>query len=370
MSGHTPVVSPSAREALVDVASELPRGAPCPSCGCPVESGDRFCPACGTAHPGPPAAESGTPDPAARRLKCNTCGAQISNAVDRRSYSCPFCESHYVAELPEPLSGRQRPEFAIGFAITADEAAEQFRAWINRRGLFTPGDLRQAMTVEKLQGIYLPFWSFSMLAESGWRAEIGEHWYRTETYQETDSKGNTVTKTRQVQETEWWPLTGRHHRYYSGYLVSASHGLPQNEAQQIMPFQLPALKRFEPYFLAGWLCEEYSVERQEALQRSQDEFYRREQAHIADFLPGDTHRQLQVRTEFSHENSDLCLLPVYLLPFSYRGKKYRFLMNGQTGKWLGRKPISWMRVLLAVLGGLALVLLMLLIGGLLAHTLS
>jgi hypothetical protein len=119
---------------------------------------------------------------------------------------------------------------------------------------------------------------------------------------------------------------------------------------------LPALKRFEPYFLAGWLCEEYTVSREEALKRSQEEFHRREHADVASFLPGDTQRGLQVFTSFSQQSSDLCLLPVYILPFKYKDKSYRYLMNGQTGKWTGKKPLSHARVAAAVLGVIGIVL--------------
>jgi hypothetical protein len=193
-----------------------------------------------------------------------------------------------------------------------------------------------------------------MLAESSWRATIGEYWYRTETYTTRDAKGNTVVRTRQVQETEWWPLAGQHHRYYSSYLISASKGLPQSAAETMMPFNLPALKRYAPYFLAGWLCEEYSVSREEALEVCRHEFQRRENANVAAFLPGNTHRNLEVNTRYGHINSDLCLLPVHILSYRYRDKLYRFLVNGQTGKSAGDKPVSWTRIGLAIGAGLLL----------------
>jgi hypothetical protein len=212
-----------------------------------------------------------------------------------------------------------------------------------------------------MKGIYLPFWAFTMLAESQWQAKVGEHWYRTETYTERDSKGHMVTRTRQVQETEWWPLAGRHHRYYRGYLVSGSKGLPHEQSLRIQPFQLPALRRYEPYFLAGWLAEEYSVPRESALAICRDEFQRREQGHIGAFVPGDTHSGLAVDTQFSHVASDLCLLPIYILSYRYKDKLYRFLMNGQTGKQAGDKPLSGTRIGLAIAAGLALVLLIVLL---------
>jgi hypothetical protein len=149
-------------------------------------------------------------------------------------------------------------------------------------------------------------------------------------------------------------------------LVSGSRGLPQQEAERIKPYQLPALKRYKPYFLAGWLSEEYSIQRDAALEICQREFDRREQSNIAAFLPGDTHRDLQVRTCYSKVNSDLCLLPVYVLSYRYRNKLYRFLVNGQTGKCAGDKPVSAGKIALAVGGGLLLLLILVLLFLLLA----
>lgn len=361
------IVPAEAVAAAVDRNANAPQGVPCEACGCPVEADDRFCPACGC--PNPRAAKeaakpTGTPDttePSAAFFRCGNCGCEMSADLQQRSYLCPFCDSTYVAEFSPSQTDRQRPEFVIGFAVTPDQARDKFLQWIRENSWFRPGDLRTAQIVDKQKGIYLPFWSFSMLAESHWQATIGEYWYRTETYTERDSKGNLVTKTRQVQETEWWPLRGRHHRYHGGYLVSGSRGLQQAEAERLLPFQLPALKRYQPDYLAGWLCEEYSVARDEALAQCQQEFSRREQAHVAAFLPGNTHRGLQVQTQFSRVNSDLCLLPIYLLTYRYKERTFRFLVNGQTGKVAGEKPLAWGRIWLAVGFGVGLVALVILV---------
>jgi hypothetical protein len=210
--------------------------------------------------------------------------------------------------------------------------------------------------------VYLPFWSFPMLADSEWSARVGEHWQRTETYT-TMQNGKMVTRTRTVTETEWWPLSGRHHRFYTGYLVSGSKGLPQSEALRIMPFNLPALKRYEPYYLAGWICEEYSVGQEPALQLCQQEYYAQERRNIQAFLPGDTSSNLDVDTRFRNISSDLCLLPVYILSYRYKDQLFRFLVNGQTGKVAGDKPLSWQRISVAV--GCGVLLLAAVIGGIL-----
>ncbi len=353
---QTPEISEGALTPEDDVRP--PIGDACPNCGTPHDLDDRFCAGCGQAvvprstAPETASAGSETADAAARKhIRCENCGAEIKTDPDQRSYTCPFCDSTYVVELAEAETGRQPPEFVIGFAVTRQQAQERFRQWLASNSWFRPGDLKSARIAEKLRGVYLPFWAFSMLAQSRWSGSIGEYWYRTETYT-TTVNGKTVTRTRRVRETEWWPLSGKHHRYYSAYLVSGSRGLPQQYAQRIKPFHLPALKRYEPFYLAGWIAEEYSVEQEDALQRSQQEFYRRERDNVAGFLPGDTHRDLRVETSFSHVASDLILLPVYLLSYRYRDKVYRFLLNGQTGKAAGDKPVSGKRIAVVVVAGL------------------
>jgi hypothetical protein len=341
-----------------DDAAPIARAHACAACGAPVEDHDKFCTACGAPQSAPPAEPAA--EPAQAHIRCQNCGAQIACDPDRRSYVCPFCDSTYVAEYAPDATDRQPPEFVIGFAVTPEQALEAFHKWLRQGGLWRPGDLRQARIDDKLKGVYLPFWSFSMLAHSQWSAQIGEHWYRTETYT-TVENGKTVTRTRQVQETEWWGLSGRHHQYHSGYLVSGSRGLPQEYAERIKPFHLAALKRYEPYFLAGWINEEYSVERDVALAACQREFQRRQTAAVGGFLPGDTHRGLNVDTQFSDINSDLILLPVYLLSYRYQDKVYRFLMNGQTGKVAGDKPLSWRRIASAVATGVAILLIFVLL---------
>ncbi len=334
-------------EPVVDADALAPRGQPCESCGFPVELMDKFCPACGATNQ---AAEE-PPEPKQilqKFFRCDTCSAEVATDPDQRSYLCPFCDSTYVVEFSPELTNRQEPEFVIGFAVTPEQAREKFLAWIKQNSWYRPGDLRTQLVADKQKGVYLPFWSFSMLAQSNWSATIGEYWYRTETYTTTNSKGKTVTKTRQVRETEWWPLRGRHHKYHGGFLVSGSRGLSQTDAQRIKPFQLPALKRYRPYFLAGWLSEEYLVPRDEASRICKTEFHRREQSHVAGFLPGDTHRSLSVTTSFQHVSSDLCLLPVYILSYRYKEKVYRFLVNGQTGKIAGDKPVSWKRIAVCI----------------------
>ncbi|MDX1962740.1 MAG: zinc ribbon domain-containing protein [Pirellulales bacterium] len=360
----------------------LPAGTSCQACGSPVDERDRFCPACGSTRdnmvapnlatgngiqelPEIPPAESPLETASHQKhFRCQNCSAEINIDPGQRSYVCPFCESTYVIELTDH-SQRQRPEFVLGFGITPAAAWEKFQQWLRSKTWFHPLDLQKIDLPDRLRGVYLPFWSFSMLAVADWEAMIGEYWYRTETYT-TTVNGKTETHTRQVQETEWWPLAGNFHHYYYGYLISGSKGLAQNYADAIQPYHLQGIKRFEPYFLAGWLSEEYSLERDEAERICRGVFQKATIRDIDAFLPGDTHRDLQSRVEFQNVSSDLILLPIYLLTYQYKNRTYHFVMNGQTGKIHGERPFSWIRL---GLYALAAILLGLIIGvGLQAFT--
>lgn len=362
--------------APVDAEVAAPHGVPCSNCGYPLERLDKFCTACGSpnkAYDASSVSRTGTEASQdtlqghLRGFQCQGCGAELTATVESRSVTCPFCDSNVVVEFAPDLSGKQLPEYVIGFAIKPDQAQAEFRKWLSKGSFFHPGDLAMSAVADRIRGIYLPFWSFSTLAQSNWEAMIGMYWYRTETYTTTDGKGNMITQTRQVQETEWWPLAGNHHYYHSGFMISASKRLTQGDALKVMPFQLPALKRYEPFYLAGWYCENYSVDPEVAQSLCLDEFYRREQNLVEKFLPGDTYRQLRVRTDFSMTASDLCLLPIYMVTYRYKGKMYRFLMNGQTGKIDGHKPLSPGKIAMVIFFVLLAIFIMLLVITQIAH---
>ena len=346
---------------------------PCSACGTPRQIGSRFCVSCGvpfetpnqshsaegynpksnfivspsiSANSGIVSIETQSIDSsrATRTFRCESCGSEVDAPQDQRSLRCPFCDSAYVAELPWEQRTSQRPEFIIGFEVSREKAQELFFQWIGKNSFFRPGDLVQKASTEKQQGVYIPFWHFSMMAISHWSAQIGEYWYRTETYTVKNAEGKSETRTRTIQETEWWPLSGIYRKYYSGYMVSASKGLPQHEALAIQPYRLNTMMRYRPMYLAGWMSEEYSVSRETALVATQQEFRNRERNGISSFLPGDVQSGLSVQTDLDVGGSDLILLPVHVLSYRYNNKVYRFLVNGQTGKMVGEKPWSGSRI--------------------------
>ena len=335
----------------------------CPTCGSPADEGTSVCTTCGTVLAAPAAltasGSAADTQPLTAGFTCQSCGATVACEPGPRSYACAFCGSTYVAEVRgEGLSGLV-PEFIVPFRVGREQACGIFGGWC-RGGFFTPRDVRQAAKLDRLQGIYLPFWTFSMRADSTWEADIGEWWYAESSFTYT-GPGKKRVKKKQVRHTEWHPLRGRHHSYHAHFLVSGAHGLPQAEALAAGPFQLLEMRRYRPHYLAGWLAEPFSVPRETALEECQRVFREAEGARIRAFLPGDTQQGVEWTTTFSEISDDLVLLPFWIGTYSYRGKIYRYVLNGQTGKAVGTRPVSPVKVGLLIAGILLAILLIVLL---------
>jgi hypothetical protein len=294
-------------------------------------------------------------------LQCDGCGAQIQVAVGLRTAKCPYCASPAVVERPADPS-RPDPTFVIGFVIPKEKAIERARAWI-RSPLFAPSTFRKAEPSD-LRGLYLPAYLYTAIAHAEYSAEIGENYTVTETYTTTDSKGNTVTRTRTRIETEWRSLQGTWSSYVDDILVTASRGLPDVELEGIEPYDLRTLARFNPSILAGWIAEDPSIVPAECQQRARMEIEALIGRRLAAHMPGDKHRSLQYQWRTQHDDLELVMLPVWVLAVRYEKDKppVRLVVNGQTGQVHGKSPLSWPKIIalsvsvIAVIVAIALVM--------------
>lgn len=282
-------------------------------------------------------------------LTCESCGATLRLDEHLRSTECAYCASPLVVERPASAQ-RPDPTFVLGFVADRERATAAVRRWIQGRGPFVRSDFKQA-AVSKTRGVYLPVYLYGAVAESRYRAEVGEDYTEIET--ETDSEGKTHT--RVVTRTEYRELTGRQTRYVLDVLVTASRGIPNEELAEIEPFDLRALRRYAPAMLAGWSAEEPSLDPGECRRMAQAESLQRIGAELSDFMPGDSHHSLRHSTDLRDEVLDLVLLPVWVFSMRYSEDRppVRVLMNGQTGEIHGKAPLSVRRIgatIISVLG--------------------
>lgn len=240
------------------------------------------------------------------------------------------------------------------FEVPRKRAGSLLKGYLQEHWL-APESVRKAARPEELRGVLVPFYVFDAVARSRFSATVGIHWYRTETYT-TTVDGKTVTRTRQVKETDWHPFQGSHARRWMDHLVSASRGLVEAEANALEPFDVGKALPWDPSLVAGVEAEHPTIPHEEARETAGQELARLEQQTIASrHLPGDTHRSLQSSTASEIERMQLVLLPVWVAAFPGPKGSIRLLVNGQTGEVVGQVPRSWTKVgcLIAVIVAIA-----------------
>ena len=288
-------------------------------------------------------------------ISCQSCGSTLVVESHMRTAECPFCASPSVIERP-PSRNRPEPTFVVGFVVDQESAAAAVRDWIRSRGLFARSDFKNA-AAECTRGVYLPAYLYGAIADTQYSAEIGENYTETETYTTTDKDGKTVTRTRTVTKTEWRSLRGMHSCYVLDVIVSASKGVSNDALEAVEPFDLRALRRYEPSFISGWLAEDPSQSQEVCFGLAHDESVDQVGRQLPDFMPGDRHTDLKYSVRLRDEVIDFVLLPVWSFAVRYHEEKppVQLLVNGQTGRVGGRVPISVIKVTTAVLAGVAVV---------------
>ncbi len=291
-----------------------------------------------------------------RDLNCENCGATTSVGPTELSTTCPFCGSNRVAAraaVPDAF----RPRFLIPFQIERAQCQTLARAWLQRGWLY-PRDLMNMARSAEFTGIYLSFWTFGARVRAAWRAQVG--YERQENYFDVNE---AKFKTRTVIDWRW--ENGNITVPFDNQLATATSHIPARLLERLKPYNLDALVTYEPGYLAGWRAQSYEIALNDAWDRARAEM--REQTRQAAYAEIDSPhvRDFSMNASFDDEVWRLILLPVYLTTYRFQNKTYQLVINGQTGKVAGDKPVAWTKVWLIVaalllpgfvLAGLGLVL--------------
>jgi len=285
-----------------------------------------------------------------RAVSCPKCGARSTRDPGQAAGACPFCGTPEVVDAP-PSDAMVRPEGILPFKVARDAALSSFRSWLS--GLWLrPNDLKSAAALTAFRGVYVPFWTFDALTHSAWTAEAG---YNYPVPVNVMENGRSVT--RMETRTRWEPASGMLEKAFDDVPVPASRGVPPALARGIEPFPTSLLVPYAPEFLSGFLAEENGVPLAEALAQAHARMDSEIRAACGRAVPGDTYRNLSVRTEYSGVSYKNGLLPIWIAAYRYGARSYRFLVNGVTGRATGTAPYSPWKIGLLVLAVLTMLIL-------------
>ncbi|MDA3858235.1 MAG: primosomal protein N' (replication factor Y) - superfamily II helicase [Roseovarius sp.] len=279
-----------------------------------------------------------------RVTTCTSCGAQVALDEATHARECPFCASPVVTD-----TGTHRhikPRALLPFGLDEGTARKAMTDWLGRLW-FAPNGLRDyARKGRAMEGIYVPYWTFDADTKSAYRGEHGTVYYVTQSVVRDG-------KTRQVKvaKVRWRPVSGRVARFFDDVLVLASTSLPKRFTDALEPWDLAALEPYRPEYLAGFRAEGYTVELETGFGEARSHMDRVIARDVRFDIGGDRQRIHDIQTQVSDVTFKHILLPVWLAAYKYRGKTYRFVVNGRTGQVQGERPWSAWKIALAVLFG-------------------
>ena len=242
--------------------------------------------------------------------------------------------------------------------LSEDQARAAIRRWYGTRW-FAPNRLKRAALTDTAKGLYIPYWTFDAQVHADWTAESGYYYYETETFR----NANGQIETRQVQKVRWVPSSGSLDHFFDDELEPASRGVHAEMLRHIEPFPTKELTAYNAGFLAGWVVERYQIDLVAAAQEAREEMDAEARRLCSAQVPGDTQRNLQVETDYSGQTFKHILVPIWLLTYNYGPRNFQVVLNGYTGSIAGKYPKSWVKITLAVLGGLAAAAILLLLFG-------
>jgi ribosomal protein S27AE len=272
-----------------------------------------------------------------KEIACQNCGATTSLPLESLTYTCAFCGSNKVIQR-QAAQDALRPRYIIPFKVKAEACAQIARGWLGSSWM-TPANLREISQLGKFTGVYLPYWTLDSTTHANWKAEVGHT--KTERYYD-----NGEWKTRTVVEWRW--ESGHVDLAIDDLPVSGTARLSSLLLSKVQGFNLGELVDYDPNFLAGLQAQAYDVTLEKAWETGRGQM--REQTRQACLAQASTSqvRNFSMSLDFADESWRYILAPVYISNYTYGGKTFQAMVNGQTGAIAGQRPVDWNKVWLAI----------------------
>ena len=256
---------------------------------------------------------------------CKSCGGEIVSDENTGATSCPYCGNPVI--LTERFRGALRPDMVIPFKLDKKAAKEAYYKHIKGRPLL-PKVFRRENHIDEIKGIYVPFWLFDadVAADARYKATKVRTW--------SDSDYDYT-------ETSYYSVDRSGNMSFVSVPVDGSSRMPDDLMESIEPYKVAEAVEFQTAYLSGYLADKYDVDAQQSTDRARERMKESAQDVLRDTVKGYASvipENTNVR--ISGGDAKYALYPVWILNTTWRGKKYIFAMNGQTGRMTGNLPVD------------------------------
>lgn len=257
---------------------------------------------------------------------CSSCGAELVSDGTVAVTTCPYCGNSAVA--PGQLSGDFSPDLVIPFKLGRDDVTAALKEHYKGK-ILLPKSFVTGNHIDEVQGVYVPFWLYGARVD-------GEVYFDATNETVTEKSDRTVTTTDHYDAYRKGNISFKH------VPVDGSSKMPDGHMDAIEPFDYDALRPFSVAYMPGYIANRYDEDcetcKARAERRMEESTISALRETVVDEYDDATVESKQL--DYTWEDSDYALFPVWMLSTSWNGKSYLFAMNGQTGRLVGELPCS------------------------------
>ncbi|MBR3143234.1 MAG: TFIIB-type zinc ribbon-containing protein [Clostridiales bacterium] len=291
-----------------------------------------------TAQTQPGAQPQGAPEQT--EFVCNACGAKLVTDAHTAATFCAFCGS--PALVGKRLTEQFQPQYMIPFKYSRSAAEAAFIKWAGK-GKWTPFGFVSKKNVQKMTGLYVPFWLFNI------RATI-----------DASGTGDKIHYSGDDEIIETFSFKRNAQLSWSHVPLDGETRIDDALMEAIEPFDFDSLIPYDYRYLPGFYADRYDQSPQDLSARATKRGMDGIDKALKSSLKGtfDRFRIKENKSRIDSMEANYALLPVWFLSYKYMNKYYYFAMNGQTGEVAGQIPVSPVKKMMfffIVLGILAVI---------------
>lgn len=258
---------------------------------------------------------------------CNKCKAIIAAYKTEPLKSCPFCAKEELTPSKQQEKVIQ-PFSIIPFTIpeaTAKKILDRHLNSLYPRML--PGDIWEITKENKLRGVFIPYFLFDVFTRTTWKGEGG--------IEVNDGKQKKMV---------WDNFSGYLERHFSDLSIQLTKGSPGHFAS-IADYNFRDAVKYDAHYLSLFTTELYQTPEKDAF------------ALAEALIDGQLGMDVMTRLKKTNENKNLkvttekqaltlrhVLVPLWIVTYDYKGNTFKYIINGQTGKVAGEKPLSFAKI--------------------------
>lgn len=258
-------------------------------------------------------------------FQCAACGAPMQPKEFDSANKCEHCGAYTIFE--ERISGEYLPHLILPFKVGKQKAKDLIKQEFGKK-LFLPSSFLRESYLDKMEGDYIPFYLFDF-----------------DCHYRFAGKGKKIRRwvsgDTEYTETSIFQIYRDMDVDFSRIPTDASIAMPDGEMDLLEPYNYGEMTGFEPKYMSGFLGERYSVSKETLEPRAKQKARNDAGALMRSSITGYNSvtpemDDCQCRTKAEN----YALLPVWNYIYRFKGKDYFFRLNGQTGKLVGKAPIS------------------------------